>query len=364
MPLTLCPRMRLSSLLVLSSLVGMSAPVAAAGPAAVADAWERPPVAAKLAERSVLLGAAQAGARLVAVGERGIVVVSDDGGKRWAQSPTPVSVTLTAVRFADAEHGFAVGHAGTVLASADGGRTWTRKLDGRRIAEFELQAAKASGDSAKLKSAERFVADGPDKPVLDLLVFDAQRVLVVGAYGIALETRDGGTTWTPWRARLDNPKELHLYAVRKRGERIVIAGEQGLLMQSSDAGATFKRIATPYPGSFFTAELSADAETVVAGLRGNAWRSTDNGANWSQLASPMPVSITGSAVRADGSLVFANQAGALLGSEGGALKPLPGPQLPPLNGLLATTDGRMVALSIRGVHLVDGAAPIRPEPPR
>jgi photosystem II stability/assembly factor-like uncharacterized protein len=353
---------RLASVLVLSSLIAASAGAAEAGRGAVADAWERPPAAARLAERSVLLGAAQAGARMVAVGERGIVVVSDDGGKRWAQSQTPVSVTLTAVRFADAERGFAVGHGGTVLASTDGGRTWTRKLDGRRIAEFELQAAKAGTDPARLKSAQRFVADGPDKPLLDLLVFDAQHVLVVGAYGIALETRDGGTSWTPWRARLDNPKELHLYAVRKRGERIVIAGEQGLLLQSNDAGATFKRIATPYQGSFFTAELPADAETVVAGLRGNAWRSVDNGANWSQLASPIPVSITSSAARADGSLVFANQAGLLLAIEGGALKPLPAAPLPPLSGLLATGDGHIVALSIRGVHLVDSTAPIREQP--
>lgn len=316
--------------------------------APVLPGLDRPALAVRQPGRAVMLGIGTAGPRLVAVGERGIVVISDDGGKRWTQSPTPVSVTLTAVRFADSERGFAVGHGGTVLASADGGRTWTRKLDGRRIAELELQAAKASGDPAKLKSAERFVADGPDKPLLDLLVFDAQRALVVGAYGIALETSDGGTSWTPWRARLDNPKEVHLYAVRKRGDRIVVAGEQGLLLQSSDAGATFMRIATPYQGSYFTAELPADAETVIAGLRGNAWRSTDNGANWSQLASPMPVSITGSAVRADGSVVFVNQAGLMLGIDGGALKALPAPPLPPLTGVLALDDGRLIGTSVAG----------------
>ena len=356
--------MRLLPLLMIAGLVGPGLSAAAAGPAAVADAWERPPIAARSPEHAVLLGVAQAGPRWVAVGERGIVVVSDDGGKRWTQAPAPVSVTLTAVRFADAEHGFAVGHAGTVLASGDGGRTWTRKLDGRRIAELELQAAKAGGDPAALKSAERFVADGPDKPLLDLLVFDAKRALVIGAYGTALETRDGGTTWTPWRARLDNPKELHLYAVRQRGERIVVAGEQGLLLQSVDGGTTFRRISTPYQGSFFTVELPGDSEVVVAGLRGNAWRSTDAGTSWSQLASPMPVSITGSTVRADGSIVFANQAGALLGIDGGMLKPLPVPPLPPLNGVLALAGGGVVALSIRGVHVMGGSAPGRPDQPR
>ena len=37
----------------------------------------------------------------------------------------PTSVTLTAVRFADAQHGWAVGHGGVILATQDGGEQWT-----------------------------------------------------------------------------------------------------------------------------------------------------------------------------------------------------------------------------------------------
>jgi photosystem II stability/assembly factor-like uncharacterized protein len=319
----------------------------------VSDAWDRPAVMGRTPERSVLLGAARAGARLVAIGERGVVVVSDDHGKRWVQSPTPVSATLTAVRFADSQHGYIVGHAGTVLATADGGGTWTRKLDGRRIAGIELEAAKASGDPVQVKSAERLVADGPDKPLLDVLVFGAQHALVVGAYGLALETRDGGINWTSWRARLPNPKELHLYTVRKREDSIVIAGERGLVLQSNDGGSTFRRIVTPYAGSFFTSEVRATGEIVLAGLRGNVWRSNDHGATWTQLVSPMPVTITGTTLRADGMLLFANQAGRVLGVDGGALKLLHTPALPPLTGLVAIDDGRLLALSVQGVQFLE-----------
>lgn len=108
--------------------------------------------------------AARAGDRMVAVGERGLIVVSDDRSATWRQVPSPVSVALTTVRFADALHGVAVGHGGTVLTTGDGGLNWAVRLDGRRVAQLALDAAKVSGDALRLKDAQRLVTDGPDKP--------------------------------------------------------------------------------------------------------------------------------------------------------------------------------------------------------
>lgn len=319
----------------------------------VGDALERQTIAARSPAHAMLLGAARAGERIVAVGERGVVIVSDDEAGHWKQVSAPVSVTLTAVRFADKDHGYAVGHGGTVLSTADGGQTWTRRLDGRQLAQVLLAAARHSGDAAAVKSAGRLVADGPDKPLLDLLVFDARRVLAVGAYGMAMFTQDGGATWASWRARLDNPKELHLYAVRQRGSRIVMAGEQGLVLQSLDGGQSFKRLAAPYGGSFFTVELPDERSIVVAGLRGNVWRTTDAGATWAQVASPVPVSITGSASGADGQLLFVNQAGMVLGLADGGLKPLNTGVLPPLNFILPLERSFTLGLSVQGALRVE-----------
>ena len=105
-----------------------SAPLTKAAP--VADALVRPALPVAAPARATLLGVAPAGARLVAVGERGIVALSDDAGQTWRQGRVPVSVTLTAVRFIDARNGFAVGHGGVVLASTDGGETWEVLFDG------------------------------------------------------------------------------------------------------------------------------------------------------------------------------------------------------------------------------------------
>jgi len=319
-----------------------------------AAAWDRPAVATRFAAKTVLLGATQVGQRIVAVGERGIVVVSDDMARTWQQASVPVSVTLTAVMFADPKNGFAVGHAGTVLATVDGGSTWQRLLDGKKIANIELAAAKAQGDAAALKAAERLVADGADKPLLDLWVLDRQHVVVVGAYGLALESVDGGASWASWRGRLENPKELHYYAIRQRGQQMLIAGEQGMALFSQDAGQHFKRLGLPYKGSFFTAELPSDNTLLLAGLRGHAWQSEDAGAKWQVLTAPAPITFTGSHLAQDGRLTLVNQAGMVMRLVSGALLPTADKPLPPLNGVLNLSDGSLLVLSIQGaMHLAE-----------
>jgi photosystem II stability/assembly factor-like uncharacterized protein len=315
----------------------------------VGAALDRPAQQVRAPERAVLLAAAQAGAAWVAVGERGLVLRSVDHGARWQQVSTPVSVTLTALRFADERHGAAVGHGGSVLVTQDGGLHWERRLDGRRIPELLLADAKARNDAAALRAAEHLRSDGPDKPLLDLLLTGPGRALVVGAYGLALATDDGGQTWTSWAPRLDNPKGLHLYAVRQRGERIVIAGEQGLVLKSDDGGRSFQRLTTPYQGSFFTLELPDEREIVLAGLRGNVWRSIDGGRDWSRLALPMPVSVVASQLGPDGTLLLANQAGFVFARRGEAFVPLQREPLPSLTGLAAGRDGSLLALSVQGV---------------
>lgn len=326
----------------------------AEAPGAVGAARLRPAVMSRHAALSVMLGATHAGPRIVAVGERGIILLSDDNGKRWRQADVPVSVTLTAVRFADARNGVAVGHAGVVLTTADGGAHWQRVLDGQRIAALALEAAKHSGDAAALRDAERLVADGADKPLLDVVLLPNNHILVVGAYGLAFASDDAGRSWTPWMDRIANPKGLHLNTVRAKGDNILIAGERGLAQLSTDAGRSFKPVNVPYPGSFFTAELTGENELLLAGLRGNAWRSSDGGKSWRQLTSPMPVSITASVIRADGELVLANQAGMLLTVRDDVLVPTNAAPLPPLNGILDLNNGAVLALSVQGILPVAG----------
>ena len=67
---------------------------------------------APLAAKSLLLAVARTETSIVAVGDRGHVLLSKDDGRTWAQRLVPTRAMLTGVSFPDALHGWAVGHDG------------------------------------------------------------------------------------------------------------------------------------------------------------------------------------------------------------------------------------------------------------
>lgn len=311
----------------------------------IQDGLDRPAVLCRDAAGGVLLDIARAGDRLVAVGERGIVVWSDDTGNSWHQAEVPTSVSLTAVAFPTPLKGWAVGHAGVVLHTEDGGQKWLRQLDGVAAAKLVLQAAEAEARAAgpgnskaqrRLVEAQRLVDDGPDKPLLDVFFEDERRGFIVGAYNLMFRTQDGGRSWQPWMDRLDNPLGLHLYAIQIAGPAVYLAGEQGLFLRSLDGGSTFERLETPYQGTYFALTADAAGQVVLAGLRGNAYRSGDRGGTFQRVPVPIPASLNAIARADDGTLYFANQAGLVLASrdQGRTLQPLAARRLPPVAALI------------------------------
>lgn len=343
-------RRRLLATLALAAVPG----VRAAGADSFA-ALRQPAIAVRGPDKAVLLAVTPAGPRLVAVGERGVIALSDDGARHWRQARSvPTSVTLTAVRFADAREGWAIGHGGVVLATQDGGEQWTLQADGRSLAAAAEQAAREHADRPTLaREAAQLVADGPDKPLLDLHVFDARHLFIVGAYNLAFESVDGGRQWRSALDRLDNPKARHLNAVAVRGDTWLLAGEQGLLLRSRDGGHSFQRLESPYAGSWFTLLAAGANEWLVAGLRGKAYRSTDDGEHWDALEGAPAASFVGAAALPDGGVLLANQAGQLFTTQGSRpLKAVASPALPPLTQVLALPGGDLVALTLAGVMRV------------
>lgn len=332
--------------LILSCLAFGCVPLALARPAVL----DTPAIEGGAPERSVILGLTRAGQRLVAVGERGLVLLSDDDGASWRQARVPVSVSLTAAQFVDARQGWAVGHLGVVLHSDDGGETWQRQLDGEQAAQLALQAAQASADPRLIDEAQRLVDDGPDKPFLDLYFRNPREGFVVGAYNLIYRTEDGGRSWQPWMSHLDNPSGLHLYAIRAQGDDLFIAGERGLLLRSQDAGASFQALASPYEGSFFGLLAGPQQSLLAFGLRGNAWLSRDRGQHWQALQSDQQASLAAGLLLADGSQLLVSQEGELLRVDSGALQPigrLPGGAIA---SLLQSANGDLIGAGPGGLR--------------
>lgn len=303
---------------------------------------------------AAMLGVDRAGPRLVAVGERGTVLLSDDHGSTWRQAASsPVRVTLTAVRFADERTGWAVGHQGVIVHTQDGGEHWAVQLDGVRAAQLIEEAARG-GDERRQRTARRFVEEGPDKPFFDVSFADARHGVAVGAYNLAFGTANGGSTWTPIDLAEVNPKARHLYAVRAAPGQVFIAGEQGLLLKSDGTGARFEALASPYKGSFFGLLRTRSGALIAHGLRGHAFRSIDGGQKWEALTTGTPTTLTAAAESADGAFVLLGQAGDLLrsGDGGRRFDRTPAPAPLPAAGLAATADGHWVVATLRGMRRI------------
>jgi len=330
------------------------------------DALDRPAIKAKAPVHAVLLDVTLAGSRIVAVGERGVIIYSDDSGNTWKQANVPVSVTLTAVCFTSPKNGWAVGHAGVVLQSSDGGETWTRKMDGVMAANLIFEAAKANAErkgpedqvaQIQLSNAQLFVDDvkeGPDKPFLDIYFKNDQDGFIIGAYGLIFRTRDGGDTWQPWLDHIENDSGLNLYAIHANGNIFYITGEQGLFLLSTDDGNTFKKIVTPYIGTYFDVVTATSGEIVLVGLLGNVYWSSDNGVTFTKANVPNEVSFS-SAVRAeDGTMFFSNQAGMILESRdnGRTITLVDTPRLAPISSITIINRDTLMTAGYGGVASV------------
>jgi photosystem II stability/assembly factor-like uncharacterized protein len=239
-------------------------------------------VLAPLAETSLLLDAVALDNRLVAVGERGHVLISDDGGSTWRQVVVPTRAMLTGVTFVDDTVGFAVGHDAVILRTADGGETWEMV----------------------------YSAPEDEAPLFDVWFSDTDNGVAIGAYGSHLVTSDGGLTWD-FEPVGDTDWHLH-ELVRSETGKLYLAAEAGFVYRSDDGGESWIELPSPYEGSYFGV-LPLDGDTLLLfGLRGHLYRSEDAGESWTELDTSTVALLTNGVRLSDGTIVIVGLGGTVL----------------------------------------------------
>ncbi len=219
--------------------------------------------------------------RVIAVGERGTIIVSVDKGDSWRQThgDAELPVTLTGVNWLGGSELLAVGHDAVLMHSADAGETWEVLMQDDELGE----------------------------PLLGTWSADGQRIFAYGSFGKFLSSADHGRSWQ--ERELDIHGE-HLNDLDGDGERLqIMVGEMGLVLRSEDHGESWERIEPFYRGSLFGVAYMGNAVWVTYGMRGHVFVSKDDGMNWTQVDIAHRLPLYGHA-RDDSGLVIVGTGGA------------------------------------------------------
>ena len=302
---------------------------------------------------------ARAGARLVAVGIRGLVIVSDDGGKQWSQLGAPVSSDLLDVYFPTAKDGWAVGHDGVVLHTRDGGKTWEKQFDGRmakKVLTEHFQSLVDGGNAEAqryLQDTQLNYADGTEQALNGVWFRDALHGFVCGSFGTVLATNDGGVTWESWVEKVDAVVPPHFYAIRGTQQGVMMTSEKGIVFRLDPDKQRFVAMPTGYTGTFFTLLETGDA-VFVGGLRGNVYRLKGKDAKWEKAETGASSTITASAALPDGGVLLTTLTGQLLITRDGGNHFEVVKVEHPMSyaGIVAATAGTAVVAGSAGISLI------------
>ncbi len=308
----------------------MVASLAVALPLRATSAAPLQPVPAAIAVNATaaaMLSAVWAKDHVVAVGDHGVILLSDAQGQNLRQALTvPLSSPLTGVSFVDAQQGWAVGHWGAILQTSDGGNNW------------ELQ---------------RLDTD-VDRPLFSVHFFDSQHGVAVGLWSLVLTTDDGGKTWSeqtlappPGAKRAD----LNLMGLFSDARGTIYApAERGQLLRSDDRGKSWSYIDTGYNGTLWSGAVLDDGSLLLGGQRGTVLHGDASGQSWQRVPLQSKGSIT--AISVSGQQILA------VGLDGLMVKSIDGGQRfeetqvshsVPLTASVLDTTGTPVLFSQRGV---------------
>ncbi|HQZ67610.1 MAG TPA: YCF48-related protein [Planctomycetaceae bacterium] len=289
------------------------------------------PRTAAIASDASLNDVCSVGSLVRAVGERGVICFSDDGGATWTTRITPFECSLKSVCFLTNAIGWVAGlrnqpgtsrQSAVLLQTRDGGRTWTDLTSntGRTV----------SGISSL------YAADLPG--ILHIQFFGLETAVAVTAplrnrSGHSIfRTDNGGRTWSaipadqsagPWlaaqfmsesdgivvgqhqsyaalvadRAVIINRPEPTLRAIRdvslSADGRGWIAGDGGLMLTTADAGVTWKPPESQLPRTVtdivdFHVVAHQDSTVLLGGNPGaGLLRSSNSGRNWGLVTLPL-----------------------------------------------------------------------------
>lgn len=215
---------------------------------------------------------------IVAVGERGMVLVSLDMGQTWLQKKTGISETLFKVTFIDNKI-YSVGTNGTIIVSNNFGESW-----------------------AKLNSPT-------NKIIYDIHFIDKMNCFTAGWEGQIMHSKDGGISWSLNRTGNDN----YLRSITFRDNKLGLAvGGGGKILRTDNGGNDWKLINVNTASAFNRVSFINENIAIAVSGKGEIFRTTDTGLSWTLLQSGVFASLSDLASFPDGQVCIIGSNGTLL----------------------------------------------------
>ena len=128
------------------------------------------------------------------------------------------------------------------------------------------------------------------------------------------------------------------------------------MYRSDDGGGSWRRMPSPYTGSWFGGVAPGENEVLLAGLRGHLFRSDDGGESWTRVPTGTAATLTGVARLPSGSIAIVGKSWKAAcwsaGTAGAACRPA-SDRLPSREGLSAAlplADGGVLLIGEFGVR--------------
>jgi len=202
------------------------------------------------------------------VGNKGILLHTNDGGISWVKKELPFTYDLLKVFFYDSNYGWIGTANGKILITTDGGESWSESL---------------------IRS---------DFTYFDAIYFTSPRIgyISTGKYRSVyiLRTTDGGNTWIKKDSLVSPTVSSRWYAIDFYNESfgVVVGDKKDAQRYTTDGGETWLK-STPINDNFFgdqkTVKWLNSTDVISLGEGNEFWgvvtpiyKSTDGGKNWTK----------------------------------------------------------------------------------
>ena len=190
---------------------------------------------------------------------RTYLMQTTDGGEHWKRINLPrtdVDAALVRAVFSRGGRGWTFGEAGSIFTTRDAGASWTR-----------------------LQSPTRHL-------LLGGIFIDEDRGWLVGAGSTIIQTSDGGETWYVSRLQLPGENSVRFAAASFVDNRSGWAvGSNGIVLRTSNGGRTWQRQNSGVDNDLFDVKFVDALEGWAVGAQGTIIHTNDGGLNWTTESS-------------------------------------------------------------------------------